>query len=367
MNIGIDGYEANTENRVGIGQYAFQLLTHMYQLDKKNNFTIFLPAKPLADMPKVRRGWNYVVGKPGGFWTIKQLPFLIRKVNLDVFFSPTHYTPWFNDVPQVMSVMDLSYIYFPELFKKKDLIQLRYMGGRAIKRAKKILTISEFTKKEIIEHYKYPKENIFVTYPGLNPIFSDIHDTDARILKKYNIKNLYLLFIGTLQPRKNILRLIAAFDSLKQEKLDLVIIGKKGWLFEPILKAISKAKKKDSIHLLNFVPDRDLPGFYENAECFVLPSLYEGFGLPVLEALHFGCPVVVSNTSSLPEVAGNAAIYVDPENIQDIARGIASAVQLKPEERRKIIQAGYKQAKKFTWENCAKETLAVVTSLRNQP
>lgn len=366
MNIGIDGYEANTLNRVGIGQYAFQLLHHMHQLDKKNSYTIFLPEKPLTDMPKTRIGWEYVVGRPGGFWTIKQLPFLIRNKQLDVFFSPTHYTPWFSNIPQVMSIMDLSYLYFPKLFKKKDLLQLRIMGGKSIRRAKRILTISEFSKNEIVKKYKIPRQNIFVTYPGLNPDFEYKNTGNENvILKKYGVNNIFILFIGTLQPRKNISRLIAAFDTIEDEKLELVIIGKKGWLYEPILAKIQKAKKKNLIRVLDFVPDELLPVFYQNAQCFTLPSLYEGFGIPVLEALHFGCPVVISNVTSLPEVAGKVAIYVNPENIQDIAKGLIKALQLKPEERKSLILEGYKQAKKFQWTTCAQKTITALEGAKN--
>jgi glycosyltransferase involved in cell wall biosynthesis len=177
----------------------------------------------------------------------------------------------------------------------------------------------------------------------------------------------YILSVGTLQPRKNYVKLIEAFALfLKENKqkfsdLKLVIIGKKGWLYEPILAAPKKYGVEDRVKFLDFVPDADLPGFYAHALCFALPSLYEGFGLPVLEAMAYKCPVVVSNVSSLPEIAGTAGIYVDPNSVESIAKGLLTAVR-----QRNLIQgktrvtAGVAQTKKFTWEKAAKQTLAVL-------
>src|SRR3989344_5431318 len=168
MNIGIDGYEANTDERVGIGQYAYQVLKYLSKLDNQNNYTVFLPTPALIDMPVISQHWNYVVGTPASFWTIKQLPALIKTKTLDLFFSPTHYIPWFTQVPRVFSIMDLSYLHFPRMFATKDYMQLKYMTLYSIKHARKIFTISEFSKREITKHYKFPAEHISVTYPGIN-------------------------------------------------------------------------------------------------------------------------------------------------------------------------------------------------------
>ena len=184
---------------------------------------------------------------------------------------------------------------------------------------------------------------------------------NSKLLKeKYKINKKYILFVGTLQPRKNIVRLIEAFSKIHhQQQLNLVIVGKKGWMYEEILEAPKQYGIENQIKFLEFVPDEDLSLLYKNALCFVLPSLYEGFGLPVLEAMTQGCPVITSNVSSLPEAGGDAALYVNPEDVDEIAAKMQSLV--KDEELRKtLIEKGYKQVKKFSWEKAARETLKVL-------
>jgi glycosyltransferase involved in cell wall biosynthesis len=182
--------------------------------------------------------------------------------------------------------------------------------------------------------------------------------------KKFQISDQYILFVGTLQPRKNITRLIEAFSCLKPyalslRSLQLVIVGKKGWQYKEILKAPNKFGVADRVKFLDFVSDEDLPSLYKNALCYVLPSLYEGFGLPVLEAMKYDCPVITSNVSSLPEAGGDAALYVDPMNVQDIAEKIELLIR-DEKLRRELIGKGRKQIKKFSWEKAAKETLKVL-------
>ena len=180
--------------------------------------------------------------------------------------------------------------------------------------------------------------------------------------KKFGIKRDYILFVGTLQPRKNIERLVEAFSKLKNKELELVIVGKKGWQYEEILAAPSKFGVSERVKFLDFVENKDLPSLYKNALCFVLPSLYEGFGLPVLEAMKFGCPVLTSNVSSLPEAGGDAAIYFDPTSAEDIAKSLQLVIN---DEglRKEMIKKGYNQVKKFSWEKTAKETLKVLEAL----
>jgi glycosyltransferase involved in cell wall biosynthesis len=183
--------------------------------------------------------------------------------------------------------------------------------------------------------------------------------------KKFGITKPYILFVGTIQPRKNIAKLIEAVSLLKNKEIQLVVVGKKGWLWEEILAAPEKFKITDRIKFLDFVGNEDLPSLYKNAQCFVLPSLYEGFGLPVLEAMQFGCPVVTSNVSSLPEVGGDAAIYFDPESVDDMAEKIDKVIS-DEKLRAEMTEKGYNQVKKFSWEKTAKETLKVLEELGNK-
>ena len=226
MNIGINGYEAvvprfgyNKEglpNRVGSSVYCYELLTHLNKIDKKNSYLIYLPKEPTKDMPEERKNWKYKVIKARKLWTLTSLSLslLKSKSSIDVFLSPTHYLPFFAPSKSVVSILDVSYLHFPDFFKQKDLYQLKLWGGYSIKKAKKILTISEYSKSDIIKEYAVSSEKVEVIYPGVKAVSS----TAYRVLnmddlrKKFGIEKDYILFVGTLQPRKNIVRLIEAFS-----------------------------------------------------------------------------------------------------------------------------------------------------------
>jgi glycosyltransferase involved in cell wall biosynthesis len=212
---------------------------------------------------------------------------------------------------------------------------------------------------------------------------------NSKLLKeRYNIEGKYILFVWTLQPRKNIMRLVEAFSKVihyyssserkrveksnkdefstsSNNKLQLVVVGKKGWMYEDILKAPKKFGVEKKVKFLDFVPDEDMEEFYKHALFFILPSLYEGFGLPVLEAMKYGCPVITSNVSSLPEAGGDAAIYVDPENVDDIASKM-KLLMTNEKLRKEMIKKGYKQIKKFSWEKTARETLKTLEEVAKE-
>ncbi len=356
MKIGIDGYEANVEKRVGVGQYAFQLLRQFHRLDKENDYLIYLPHPPLEDLPKADSHWRYIIGKSGRLWTLRELPKLIAHTKPHLIFSPTHYSPFTVKIPKIVAVMDLSYIYFPQMFRPIDLIKLRYLGGWSIKRADHIMTISHHSKKKISEYYKLKLDKITVTYPGGD---TKAKAFDLALDKKAYLGEKYILFVGTIQPRKNISRLIQAFEKLTEPDLKLLLVGKKGWQYGAIFQTWEKSPMKDEIKFLDFVSDEELSALYKHAVCLVLPSLYEGFGIPVLEAMRQGCPVVVVNNTSLPEIAGDLGIYVDPMSITSIAQGLRQAVQLDQNQRVKLSKKLIARAKEFTWEKCAKDTLKV--------
>lgn len=363
MIIGIDGNEANVERKVGVSEFAYRLICEFYKrLDIR--FQIYLKDIPRDDMPEVRDGWSYKVVGPKKFWTQFGLPMslFLEKKKPDIFFTPTHYGPRFSPIPTVVSVMDLAFIHYPETFKKRDLYKLKSWTSYSVRNAKKIIAISNSTKDDIIDKYKLDSKKIDVVYPGIKELSSGkLILRMEELEKKYKIKGKYILFVGTLQPRKNIEKLIDAFKLVfeKDKEVSLVIIGKKGWLYNEILEAPKKLEIENNVHFLDFVSDDDLPSFYKNAECFVLPSLYEGFGLPVLEAMQNGCPVIISNISSLPEVGGDAAEYFDPYKVEDIAQKIEKVLTDKI-LRDKMIKKGFEQVKKFSWEKSAIKVLDIL-------
>jgi glycosyltransferase involved in cell wall biosynthesis len=231
-----------------------------------------------------------------------------------------------------------------------------------------VFTISQSSKNDIIKYYHKRPADVVVTYLGIKNDsrfkIQDLRVSMKDLVKKFNLPKKYVLFVGTIQPRKNISRLIDAFAAVvkKHKDVDLVIVGKKGWLYEPILAEPAKMGIENRVHFLDFVSDEELHALYEGAICYCLPSLYEGFGLPVLEAMQHGCPVITSNISSLPEAGGDACLYVDPESPSDIAKKIVELIE-KPALRKKLIEKGYKHIKKFSWKKTAKETLQVLQEL----
>ncbi len=376
MKIAINGYEAavprfgydeitGLPNRVGSSAYVFELLLNLNRLDHDNEYVIYLPVNPTKDMPAESEKWKYNVLPARKLWTLTALSreFALKKPYYDAFWNPGHYLPPFAPKNSIVSILDLSYVYFPELFAKTDLLKLNKWSKYSAKHAKKILTISISSKNDIIKEYKIDSGKVEVIYPGIG-IESRIKNNELsmeNLSKKYSVTSPYILFVGTLQPRKNVARLIEAFSKLDSD-ISLVVIGKKGWQYEEILAAPAKFGVESKVRFLHNVTSEDLPSFYKNAEFFVLPSLYEGFGLPVLEAMQLGCPVITSDISSLPEAGGNAALYFDPKNVDDIKEKMQKVLNDK-DLRKKMIDKGHDQVKKFSWEKSAKETLAIIESL----
>lgn len=362
MIIGIDGNEANVARKVGISEYAFELLKNFHAFDKSGVvFHIYLKDSPRQDMPPERSNWKYIIVKPGKFWTQIGLPLYLYTHNPKphVFFSLTHYSPRFSPVPTAMAVMDLAFLRFPETFKASDLYQLKSWTEYSAKKATKIFTISQASKDDILKYYHIPESRVVVTPLGIKPVSSMEHQLSVtEVKKKYSLDTPYYLFVSTLQPRKNIVRLIEAFSLLKDKETNLIIVGKKGWLYEPILAAPEKYNVLDRVKFLDFAPNEDLPGLYKGAIAYVFPSLYEGFGLTLLEAMKYDCPVITSDVSSLPEAGGTAALYVDPEKVESIAQAMEKMRDEKV--RQQFIAKGHEQIKKFSWEKTAKETLEVL-------
>ncbi|OGH10232.1 MAG: hypothetical protein A2152_00465, partial [Candidatus Levybacteria bacterium RBG_16_35_6] len=284
MTIGINGYEAVVPRfgfdketglpvRVGSSEYVFQLLVNLNKLDNTNDYRIYIPSIELnpqeLGLPKENERWLYIkIPNKLGPWTLSDLSRKLSKDKkwLDVFFSPTHYLPLFTPIPCVISILDVSYLYFPELFKKKDLYKLKLWGGYSIKKAKKVLTISKSSKNDIINEYKVKPEKVAVAYPGIRDILR-ISMKKEDLAEKFGIKKDYILFVGTIQPRKNIKRLIEAFSRLKTD-LELVVVGKKGWMYEGILNAPKEYGIPERVRFLDTVTNEDLPSLYKNALCF---------------------------------------------------------------------------------------------------
>ncbi len=377
MIIGIDGNEANQKVRVGSGIYAFNLLWQIYRqiknekLKVKNHnvkFKIYLKENQLNDLPNENDSWKYNIIRPKVLWTQVGLPFQLWKEKIlgeapDVFFTPTHYAPRFCPVPSVITIFDLSFIRFPEMFLKEDLYKLKNWTQYSVKQAKKIITISQFSKKEIIDYYPVSPDKIIVVYPGYNEKKFNSNIKNG----KSKIEGDYILYVGTVQPRKNLVRLLEAFAKIKKRDLKLVICGmitegRGGWMQQEFFQTLKNLKLEKKVIITGFIPDDEMPNLMSGAKTLVLPSLYEGFGIPVVEAMACGVPTVASNVSSLPEIAGDAAILVDPNDITSIADGIKEACY-NSSKREKMTKEGFTQAKKFSLERGGKIILNTLTEL----
>jgi glycosyltransferase involved in cell wall biosynthesis len=368
MLIGIDGNEANLENRVGIGQFAFNVVGELERIDRKNSYLVYLKEPPLPDLPKEREGWQYRVFGPSKLWTQVALPLKLftQKEKLDVFYSPSHYAPRLSPFPTVISIMDLWHHRHPEQFAQKDLYQLTKWENYSVKKASRIATISEFSKSEIVKIYKYPLEKITVAYPGYEKLKVKSENFKVEGIKqKYGIKGDYLLYLGTLQPKKNLKGLLEAFALVarRNKEISLVIAGKKGWLYEEIFQKVKDLGIETGVIFTGFVSEEEKPYLITGAEAYVLPSFYEGFGIPVAEAMALGVPVVVAQAGSLPEVGGQAALYFDPYQPASMATAIEKVLSLNKSQRDAIIARGREQIRQFSWEKCARKVLETLESL----
>ncbi len=366
MLIAIDGNEANIPQRVGVNQVAFELLRQLAAKDWGHDFVVFLKDRPLPDMPAPSTHFRYEVFGPKRAWVLTGLSLrLFRSPRPQVLFSPSHYIPLISPVKRIFTIMDLSYEKFgQQYFRPYDLKQLRLWTRRSAAVAHKIITISQSAKEDIISYYHFPAERISVIYPGYNQ--SLYHPRipltkQQQIRDKYGIKGKFFLYLGTLQPRKNIVRLIQAFSKLGGGT-KLVIVGKKGWLYDEILSLAVKLKISQKVIFTGFVQNEDLPALYKACVAYVLPSLYEGFGMPVIEAQACGAITIVSAVSSLPEIAGKGAIYIkNPEKIHSIAEALRSSLSLPQKKRQQLLLQNKQNLTRFSWELSASSLIAALT------
>lgn len=362
MLIGVDGNEANVEKKVGVSVYTYSLLKYFKKKSSSElKFKIYLKNRP-KDLPVESAYYKYEI-VPGNFlWSQIFLPWKLyqEKIKPNVFFSPAHYIPRFCPVPAVVTIHDLSYIFYPEDFLKKDLYQLKSWTKYSLKKAEKVIAVSKTTKKDIIKQYYLPDEKIDVIYNGYEK--KPVQKSDIFRLKIEDKP--YILYVGTIQPRKNIDILITAFSKFKQlyPEFQLIIAGKKGWMFEGIFEKVADLGLENEVFFTDFITDNQLVFLYKNAFCLVLPSFYEGFGIPLLEAMNFSCPVISSFASSLPEIGGDAALYFDPKNSYDLVEKLKI---LKEDKKlvKELVEKGKKRVKDFSWEKCADQTLEVIKSV----
>ncbi len=364
MRIGID-FTAAVRERAGIGRYARELVRALARLDQVNRHVLFVPRDAEAEL--LADAWppNFsIVRAPlterylAALWQRARVPLPVETFigGTDVFYSPDFLLPPTRARRALVTVHDLSYVRVPECFPEPLKIYLNRAVPRALERADLILADAASTQRDLQEVYRVAPEKIRVLYSGVDSRFCGeiAEGARARVREKYGLRAPYLLSLGTIQPRKNYARLIEAFSKLPVADHQLVIVGRRGWMFEEIFQTVERLKLQERVVFPQFVDDDDLPALYAMATLFVYPSLYEGFGLPGAEAMACGAPVVCSNASSLPEVAGDAALYFEPRDVDAMADAVKRALTDKS-LRLDLQRRGYTQVKQFSWERAARE------------
>lgn len=291
------------------------------------------------------------------------LPFLLHINEYDLYHSPNYVLPYFIQTHSVLTIHDLITLDYPEFCQTESVLYFKMLFSRSIKKATKIIAVSKKVKEDILRHFNIPQEKIEVIYHGVKSHFKKVLDKELliKIKIKYLLPDKYILFVGNIEPKKNLEKLIKAYDILKKNsdiKHKLVITGKNGWKYKSVYKIISELKIENEIIFTDYVPEDDLPAIYSMSDLFAFPSLYEGFGIPPLEAMACEVPVIVSNKGALPEITGGKCMRVDPYSISDICNGIYKLLT-ENQLRNTSILEGKEWVKHFSWEKTAKETLKV--------
>lgn len=375
--IGIDVTSALTQGG-GIGRYTRELVRAVVALDSRNHFTLFsarvpdkLPvANPLPSGPSIEHRpasvderWLYRL------WYRLRLPLPVQLFSgqLDLFHSPDFVLPPVSGgIPTLLTVHDLSFIHFPDTFPPALVAYLNKVVPWSISRATHVLADSISTKADLQSCWDVPEEKITVLYSGVSSAYRPVEDTAVldEVRRTYAVGDApYVLSVGTIQPRKNYQMLIRAFAAVAENNPHtLAIAGGKGWMEEEMMAEASRQGIGDRVHFLGFVADEHLPALYSGADLFAFPSIYEGFGLPVLEAMACGVPAIISDNSSLPEVGGEAALQLPSEAEADW--GAAMNALLNDDNRRaEMIAAGFLQAGRFSWQQAAQELLQIYGAL----
>ena len=361
------------EKGTGIGRYVRCLLEALLGFEEMREFLLCSPREiamgdVLARDSRVRelvqKGWK------GNVWLQMVVPFLLKKHKPDLFHGTLFLLPLLARHPSVVNIYDLTVYRYPGTMEARNKWPLKMLLPRAVSRADRIITLSEFTKQEIGERWPEAMHKIDVvpgapclSFDALSGVSSAAEP--EKVLARYGVRSPYLLYVGTMEPRKNIVRLLKAFELLNEmgeNRTQLVLVGHEGWGLREVREAWESSPVRSSIRYIGYVPDEVLGLFYRHADLFVFLSLYEGFGLPPLEAMAAGTCVVASDRASLPECLGDAGVQVDPLDVEAVA-GVLSRLLRDEDLRREYVEKGLERAKSYSWQRSAVKTLGVYREL----
>lgn len=373
MIIGIDASRALRPKQTGTERYALEIIRHLLALPAAGQHIWRL----YLDQPAEPSYFYTQLGEEGvrlelrllparRMWTHRALAREVLRHPPDVLFIPAHVLPFVVPVwrlpASVVTIHDLGYRYFPATHTWHQRLYLDWSTQWSALAATRLIAISEATRADLIRFYATPPGKVTVVHEARPDRSLVDATTSTAVQTRYGLERPYLLYVGTIHPRKNLARLIEAYAKLiaaGEASYDLVLAGGQGWLSDPLYEMVQRLHLTERVRFLGYVPDADVIALYQGACAFCFPSLYEGFGLPVLEAQAYGVPVMTANNSALPEIASDAALLVDPTDVDAIADAM---LRLSQDEtlRQKLIAAGYENVKRFSWEKAARETLAVL-------
>lgn len=357
--------------RSGVGNYVLNLVQNLREADQESVY-YFLGMKKnfplLGEALKGQRRLTTFVSPENhpwsDIWEHFILPGRLAKEGIDVFHGPASLIPFVKKGFGIcVTIHDLVAFLYSETIPRRYGIYMRFLLRQAVKKADQIIAVSHHTRKDLMDILKVPAEKITVIHEAPAPVFRPLNRSwvRRRLKEKYGLEGKYLYHLGNIEPRKNLINLLEAFILVcreLEEPYRLVVSGQEGWLVGSLRRYFKSYPLQDRIVFTGYVPEAEIPFLMNGAELFVFPSLYEGFGLPVLEAMSCGTPVITSNCSSLPEIVGSAAALVDPNDVHDLADRIIYVLK-RPEERERLSLAGLEQSAKFTWAETARKTLQV--------
>lgn len=368
MHIGIAGYLAHAGagyRAAGLSVYTSRLIEHLPATAPEHAFTAFVgrDAPPFpTSLHRVESPVPTAHPLVRIVWEQTGLPLQSVLARLDLLHATVNVLPLVGRTPAVVTVHDLAFLRYPETFPPTKARYLRAMVGRSARAARRVIAVSGHTRSDLIELAGVPEERIEVVYSGIDPRFRPLAPEKSDGFRRTVFGGRpYILHVGTLQPRKRIDLLIRAFADLRgRAKVPhvLALVGARGWMYAELHALVDTLGVREHVHFAEYVPDEGLPLWYNCAEVFAYPSVYEGFGLPVLEAMACGTPVLTSRSSSLLEIAGDAAMTVEPDSVESLTEGLA-AILAHEDRRTRMIDAGLKRAAGFTWPATARVTVGV--------
>lgn len=342
--------------RAGIHQYIYQILRHLPPQFEYVAFTQYREPLGGSTLRALPSRWPTEQRLARILWEQVAWPLLAHQQRVDLLHSMAFALPAVLPAPAVVTVYDLSFMHYPRSFPTLQRWYLRWQTAQACRRARRVIVISQSGRQDVQHYFGVPPQRVDVITPGVDEVYvSPLPQAVADFRRRRQLPERFVLHVGTLQPRKNIPLLLEAFARLPLPQVHLVLVGGKGWLYEEIFARVSQLGLQGRVHFAGYVPDAELPLWYGAAQLLVLPSLYEGFGLPLVEAMACGCPVLAANVSSLPEAVGEAGLLFAPQDVDELAERMTAVLQDEA-LRATMVAKGLAQARQFSWERAGVET-----------